>query len=104
MSGQGRYSEHRNIGVSALYRNFELLTRAGVQVTVAVEREQHGMTFPYCASLTDAGERRYMYGKTPSQAVRALFELIGERPCGDLRDIDVAFGEALPSLLLRQAC
>lgn len=87
-------------------KNFTVVTKSGVQVTVTVEREGvYGQrTFPYVASLAETVRRAYQYGKTPAQAVEALLAALGEQPGEDLRYIDVTYGECLPSLLRRQAC
>lgn len=84
---------------------FEITSKAGVNLNILVERHGVGMTFPYVAVLGDWDlDVPHYYGKTPSQAVESLLELLGEEAPADLRFIDVYFGECLPSLLLRQAC
>jgi hypothetical protein len=84
---------------------FEIVSKAGVSLSILVERYGVGMTFPYVAVLGDWDEGvQHYFGKTPSQAVESLLELLGEEAPADLRFIDVYFGESLPSLMLRQAC
>lgn len=87
-------------------KRIQVRTATGDSLSILVEYQPGGYTFPYTAVLGDWDlDCSHANGKTPREAVEALLEDMGVDAHPDETSyIDCFFPEALPMLLRRQAC
>lgn len=85
-------------------KRIEVTTKTGEKLSILVEKETYGCyVFPYNAVLNDWDEGcKHANGKTPSQAVSELLDLIDAETDEDLRWLDAFFPESLPPMLRPQ--